>query len=106
MNITFVVSRRFMRRLEGTSNIPYLFAFLVALPPFAWSFIHETGLFGTIETVYLITLVFGCALGGYFGQRTGIKAQAKFKEQLYEYLKQSGQLPDELKRPHDNLNKN
>lgn len=106
MNITFVVSRRFMRRLDGTSNIPYFFALLVAAPPLVWSFVYDTGLFGTIEVVYLITIVFGCALGGFFGQRAGIKAQAKFKEQLYEYLKQSGQLPDELKRPHDNLNKN
>lgn len=56
--------------------------------------------------MYLITIIFACALGGYFGERAGIKAQAAFKQQLYEYLKQSGQLPDELKRPHDNLNKN
>jgi CDP-diglyceride synthetase len=106
MNITFVVSRRFMRRLDGASKLPYLFAFLVAFPPLIWSYVHDAGLFGTIEVVYLITVVFGCILGGYFGQRAGIKAQAKFKEELYEYLKQSGQLPDELKRPHDNLNKN
>ena len=106
MNITFVVSRRFMRRLDGTSNLPFVFAFLVGIVPVGWSFIVDGGLFGTIKILYLITIVFGCFLGGFFGQRAGIKAQAAFKEQLYEYLRQSGQLPDELKRPHDNLNKN
>lgn len=95
-----------MRRLDGGSKIPYVFALLVASAPIIWSFIFDGGLYGNIKLMYLLTVVFACALGGYFGERTGIKAQAAFKEQLSEYLKQSGQLPDELKRPHDNLNKN
>ena len=95
-----------MRRLDGTSNLPFVFAFLVAIVPVGWSFIVDGGLFGNIKIMYLATVVFASFLGGYFGQRAGIKAQAAFKEQLYEYLRQSGQLPDELKRPHDNLNKN
>lgn len=106
MNVTFVVSRRFMRRLDGTSIIPYIFAILVAIPPIAWSFINDSGLYGNIQILYQVTVIFASGLGGYFGHRAGLKAQEVFKEQLYEYLKKSGQLPDELKRPHDNLNKN
>lgn len=106
LNITFVVSRRFMRRIDGASKIPFIFAFLVALAPFIWSFIYEGGLYGNFKFMYLATIIFGCALGGFFGERSGIKAQAAYKEHLYEYLKQSGQLPGELKRPHDNLSKN
>ena len=106
MNIVFVVSRRFMRRLEGHSKIPFVFAIIVALAPITWSFIFDAGLYGSIKTMYLATIIIACGLGGYFGERAGIKAQAKFKKQLYEYLKKSGQTPDDLKRAHDHLNKN
>ena len=106
MNLTFAVSRRFMRRLDGPSNIPFLFSLLVAISPITWSFIYDSGLFGSIKTLYLITIFLACGFGGFLGKRAGLKAQKIFKEQLYEYLKKSGQLPEELKRLHDNLSKN
>ncbi len=95
-----------MRRLDGSSNLPYLIGFLVAIVPIIWSFIYDGGLYGNVKFMYIATVIFSCIIGAFFGERSGVKAQVKFKEQLYEYLKQSGQLPDELKRAHDNLNRN
>lgn len=107
MNIVFVVSRRFMRRLDGGSAAPVVIASVVALVPVIWIFIYQNAGFDlTNRMIYIITLIAACGLGAHFGHRAGLKAQIQFKQKLEEYLRKSGQLPDELKRPHDNLNKN
>lgn len=106
MNITFVISRRFMRRLDGPSNLPFVFGFLVAIVPMFWSFIINEGIFESLPLMYLGTIIFTCFMGGFLGQKAGIKAQMVFKKQLYEYLQKSEKLPEDLKRAHDNLFKN
>lgn len=88
MNIIFVTSRRFMRRLEGSSNIPYLIALLVAAPPVIWVQIYDAGL-GDSRLTFVITILLAAGLGAYFGHRAGLKAQAAFQESLQEYLDQS-----------------
>ncbi|MFV1882928.1 MAG: hypothetical protein ACMZ7B_00345 [Balneola sp.] len=105
-NIVFVSSRRFMRRLEGPSLAPIIFGTLVALTPVIWIFVYESGLEQSLRIVFAVVVAFGCGLGSHFGHRAGLKAQIQFQQQLEEYLRSTGQLPDELKRPHDNLNKN
>ncbi len=86
MNIVFVTGRRFMRRFTGPNPMPYVFAFLVAAPPLVWTKIYDTGL-GESELTYLFTVIVACGLGAYFGHRTGLKAQAKFRKNLDDYLK-------------------
>lgn len=85
MNIVFVTGRRFMRRLTGPNPMPYVFALLAAAPPIVWTKIYDTGL-GESELTYLFTVIVACGLGAYFGHRTGIKAQAKFRKNLDDYL--------------------
>jgi len=106
MNIVFVTSRRFMRRLEGASASPIIFGTLVALAPVIWIFIYDSPLDTTQRIVYTVVVMLGCGLGAHFGHRAGLKAQVVFQQKLQEYLRKSDQLPDDLKRPHDNLNKN
>lgn len=107
MNIVFVLSRRFMRRLNGPSKVPYLFAVLTGLIPAAWIFIYDAGLTQGLQIMFAAVMIIACFLGAYFGHKAGLKAQAKFQQQLLEYLKKTGEhLPDDLKRPHDNLSKN
>lgn len=95
-----------MRRLEGPSAASIIFGTLVALTPVIWIFVYESGLEQSLRIVFAIVVAFGCGLGSHFGHRAGLKAQVKFQQQLEEYLRSTGQLPEELKRPHDNLNKN
>lgn len=107
MNIVFVVSRRFMRRLDGPSPAPIIIGILVALVPVIWIFIYQAaGLDNTQRIIYAVVVALGCGLGSHFGHSAGIKAQIAFREKLEEYLRNTGQLPDDLKRTHDNLNKN
>ena len=105
MNIVFVSSRRFMRREDGPSSIPYIFAVLIALPPLVWVNIFDAGLEESL-LVFMLTIIAGCALGAYFGHRAGLKAQVVFQKNLQDYIQQDENIPDDLKRPHDNLNKN
>ena len=104
MNLVYAISRRFIRKVDGETNIQYYFSVVAFIPPLAWINIYDTGIAeGTY--IFLITLAMACVIGGYFGHRSGLKQQAIFKQQLQEALKKQS-LPDELQRPHDNLNKN
>ena len=105
MNMVMITSRRFMRRLNGPSIAPYIFGALIYIPPAGWSFVY-TGEMGTPPVIFSIMLLIACGTGAFFGHRIGLKAQVKFQEQLRKYLEQDERLPDELKRPHDTLNKN
>ncbi|MCG8371889.1 MAG: hypothetical protein MI700_00055 [Balneolales bacterium] len=106
MNIVFVISRRFMRRLEGSSITPYLFAVLTSGFPVLWIFMYDAGFTPGLQSLFAFTCLLGTFAGAYLGHRAGLKAQVIFQEKLIEYLRNTGQLPDELKRAHDNLNKN
>ncbi|MEX0721431.1 MAG: hypothetical protein WD059_12235 [Balneolaceae bacterium] len=105
MNLVFVSSRRFMRRLHGPSVSPYIFSVLIALPPLIWVNIYDAGL-GKSNITFMITIIIGCGLGAYLGHRAGLKAQDVFWENLQKHIEQDEKTPDNLKRPHDNLNKN
>jgi hypothetical protein len=106
MNIVFVSTRRYMRRLEGASPVPYILGLATALAPVFWVFLYDAGFTLAIQIMFAAVMTIASFIGAFFGHRAGLKAQVKFQQALHEYLKQSGQLPDELKRPHDNLNKN
>ncbi len=105
LNMVMITSRRFMRRLEGPSPIPYFFATLIAIPPFAWVHIY-TGEMAMNPWSFGVMIVISCFTGAYFGHRIGLKAQIRFQEDMRKYLEQDEKLPDDLKRSHDSLNKN
>ncbi len=106
MNIVFVTSRRFMRRLDGATPAPYVIGLLVAVPPVIWIFIYDSPLDAQQRIIFAIVMALACSFGAYFGHSAGLKAQVVFQQKLEEYLRNTGRLPDDLKRPHDNLNKN
>lgn len=106
MNIVFVTSRRFMRRLDGPSIAPIIFGVIVAIIPIAWIFIYDSVLDTQQRIVFAITVALASGLGVFFGHKAGLKTQIVFQQKLQEYLKRTGQIPDDLKRSHDNLNKN
>ena len=105
MNIVFVISRRFMRRENGPSQVPKIFAILVGSVPVIWVFIFDSGLTQIQQIVYAVTVSFGCVLGAYFGHNAGLKAQAKFKKQLEEYLSQTQSSSDNLSESNVSENK-
>jgi len=91
MNMVMATSRRFMRRLEGPTVAPYVFAILIFLPPAIWVFIYQGGT-ATSPSVYVPMLLVACGTGAYFGHRLGLKAQIKFQENLKAYFEQDKRL--------------
>lgn len=91
MNMVTASSRRFMRRLEGSTVAPYVFAIFVFLPPAIWVFIYQEGT-ATSPSVYVPMLLVACGTGAYFGHRLGLKAQVKFQENLKAYFEQDKRL--------------
>jgi hypothetical protein len=91
-----------MRRLEGPSVAPYVFAIFVFLPPAIWVYIYQDGT-ATSPTVYIPMLLVACGTGAYFGNRLGLKAQIKFRENLKAYFEQDKRLhSDSLENEEDN----
>jgi hypothetical protein len=91
MNIVFVTGRRFMRRLQGASPVPYIFGLLIAIPPLVWVQIYDAGL-GDANLTFQFVVIVACGLGALFGHRAGLKAQIQFQKNLQEYLKQEQNL--------------
>lgn len=98
MNIVFVSSRRFMRRLDGPTQVPYYFAFLVGIFPAIWIFIYQSGLDQAQQIMFAGITIFACGLGAYFGHKAGLKSQIRFQQQLAEYLNQFEQNSDNQKQ--------
>lgn len=96
MNIVFVTGRRFMRRLQGASPVPYIFGLLIAIPPLVWVQIYNSGL-GDSRLTFQFVVIVACGLGALFGHRAGLKAQIQFQKDLQEHLKQERNL-------HNNTN--
>jgi hypothetical protein len=80
-----------MRRLEGPSAAPYVFAILIFLPPAIWVNVYQGGA-ATSPAVYIPMLLVACGTGAYFGHRLGLKAQLQFQENLRAYFEQDKRL--------------
>lgn len=102
LNLNFGFSRRFMMKAMNVSWICYLMAFFTILPTIFWVYTKDVGLAET-ELVFVMTTIFSAFLGAYFGIRRGVVKRARYISQLRE---DDQDLPDSLKRPHDDLNIN
>ncbi len=102
LNLNFGFSSRFMRKEMNASGFSYLMAFFTILPTLFWVFTKDVGL-GEAELIFVMTATFSAFLGSYFGIRRGVVKRAEFIQQLRE---EEEDLPNSLKRPHDDLNIN
>ncbi len=89
-----------MRRLQGASMVPYIFAVAVFIPPAFWVFVYEGGQ-ATSPFLFISMLVIACGAGAWFGHNMGLKAQIKFQDDLRIYLEREERLS---KRSDSNQN--
>ena len=101
VNLSYGLNRRYVKKLEGPSTASYVIATLLILPTLLWIYTKETAL-AESRMVFAVTIVFAVYLGAYFGIRSGSKRRMDYIEQLQE----EEAIPDDLQRPHDDLNKN
>lgn len=102
LNLNLGISRRFTIKALNLDWVCYMMATLTILPTIFWVYTKDVGL-GEAELLFVLTVIFSAFLGTYFGIRRGIVKRQKYIQQLHE---DEQDLPDSLKRPHDNLRQN
>lgn len=103
VNLSYGMSRRYTKKLKFPSVISYVMATLLVLPTLLWIYTKETAL-AESRMVFALTVAFAAYLGAYYGTRAGARKRADYIQQLRE--EEDDELPDDLQRPHDDLNKN
>lgn len=103
LNLCFAINRRFVLKSDQNPSLNYLFSFVMLAPTLLWVFTKDEGLGESLIT-FVLTIGFAAFLGTYFGIRRGIARRPRYWETRSEY--EEDDTPEELKRPHDNLNKN
>jgi len=102
LNLNFGISRRFVIKAVDLNWVCYLMAVLTVTPTIFWVYTKDTGL-GQSELEFILVTIFSAFLGMYYGIRRGLAKRALYIRQLRE---DEQELPDSLKRPHDDLSRN
>lgn len=102
LNINFGISRRFTIKALDLDWVSYLMAVLTILPTVFWVYTKDVGL-GEAQLLFVLTIIFSALLGAYFGIRRGLVKRDKYIQRLRE---DEQDLPNSLKRPHDDLSQN
>ena len=103
LNLNFGASRRFVIKSAHLDWFCYLMATITLLPTLFWVYTKDVGL-GETELTFVLTIVFAALLGSYFGIRRGVVKRRQYIRQIRE--DQEDDLPEGLRRPHDDLKKN
>ncbi|MGD8427904.1 MAG: hypothetical protein PVH63_09740 [Balneolaceae bacterium] len=103
LNLNFGFSRRFVIKAPKQNWVCFLMAFLTILPTIFWVYTKDVQL-GEAQLLFVMTVIFSAFLGSFFGIRRGAVKREHYLQQLREM--EDDDMPDSLKRPHDDLNKN
>ena len=102
LNLNFGITRRYAIKAINPDAIGYTMTFLTILPTIFWVFTKDVGL-GELFLVFVLTVIFSAFLGTYYGLRRGAVKRNKYIQRLRE---EKQDLPNSLKRSHDDLSKN
>lgn len=102
LNLNFGVSRRFTIKALDMGWVCYLMGLLSIAPTIFWVYTKDVGL-GEAQLLFVLTLIFSAMLGAYFGIRRGKVKREQYIQRLHD---DEQDLPDSLKRPHDDLSQN
>lgn len=102
LNLNFGASRRFVIKAVHADWVCYLMAIFMITPTLFWVYTKDVGL-GESQFLFIIVVAFSAFLGTYFGIRRGRVKREKYIERLRE---EEQEMPDSLRRPHDDLSPN
>jgi len=103
LNLGYGVNRRFALKSDRIPALHYVLALLMVAPTLGWVYSKDTGL-GSQQFVFTATIVFAVFLGTYYGIKKGSARRNAYLRQIFKDRER--EMPDDLKRPHDDLNKN
>lgn len=111
-SLCFAMNRRFMLKSDRHIALNYCFSFLIVAPTLFWAFTrvpeladNTTVVANWDNTLLVFTLVvlFAAFLGTYSGSRYGVAKRDDYLSRMHD---DEEELPDDLKRPHDEISKN
>jgi len=103
LNLGYGVNRRFALKSDRIPALHYVLALLMVAPTLGWVYSKDTGL-GSQQFVFTATIVFAVFLGTYYGIKKGSARRNAYLRQIFKDRER--EMPEDLKRPHDDLNKN
>jgi len=103
LNLNFGFSRRYTIKAPNENWVCYLMAILTFAPTIFWVYTKDVQL-GDAQLLFVLTVIFAAFLGSFFGIRRGAVKRKKYLQELKDMKEE--EIPDSLKRPHDDLNKN
>jgi len=103
-SLCFAMNRRFMLKSDRHILLSYFFSVLIIGPTLVWAFGKTPEMDGITLLAFALVVILAAFLGTYGGTRYGIDKRDAFRARMRE--KQEEQLPDDLKRPHDELSNN
>jgi FtsH-binding integral membrane protein len=103
LNLGYGVNRRFALKSDRIPALHYTLALLMVAPTLVWIYTKDTGL-GSQQFVFTATIIFAVMLGTYYGIKKGSARRNAYLRQIYKDRER--EMPEDLKRPHDDLNKN
>lgn len=105
VNIGYVLNRRFTKKIKQPTGLSYAMAALLIGPTLLWVLTKDGGgALGESRMVFILTVVFAAFLGTWYGIKTGSRKRVDYLRKMRE--QEDEEVPDELKRPHDDLQKN
>lgn len=100
-SLCFSMNRRFLLKSDRHMLVNYLFSFLIVGPTLFWALTKNTALDNTL-LVFTLVCVLTAYLGTFAGSRYGVSKRDALRKQAAE----DEELPKDLKRPHDEINRN
>jgi len=103
LNLNFGFSRRFKIKAAHQNWVCILMALFTIGPTLFWVYTKDVKL-GQAHLLFVLTVIFSAFLGTFFGIRTGSAKRQQYLRELREMKEE--ELPNSLKRPHDDLSQN
>ncbi len=110
-NLSYTIVKRFMRKEMGITPATIILASIIFFIPLIYLVLRlnfaDSGGILEDQTIPLITFIaVSVYIGWRFGKKTGLKLQSEYMAKITEMIEQQENLPDDLQRPHDSINKN
>lgn len=76
LNFSYLLVKRFIRKIIEDTSLHFILAFLIYLPPAVWVGLFSENIEGA-RFIMLVVLAFSCILGAIYGYKSAKKEQLK-----------------------------
>jgi len=101
LNFAYVLTKRFVTKTAQFDNYAYVLAILMVSGPVFWTFLKDLKLLPYGQFLFIADITIASLTGAFFGIKQGLIKKKDYFRRIREQ-----QMENEMKRPHDNINKN